>query len=719
MKAGGVLKKFISFFSVEIVTFLFLTAVSLFALVKFANLTPRVDENFFFSTDDPQFKQEKRISALFARKDTQLVISAKGDIGSPEYLEKIKILTGRIASAPGVINVLSLSSGPGDLRSARSGPLWQRLLIAKNNDATNIIVIVEGTMIKDAIKAIEPIINESDKKDFQLLISGAPYIVELIERNLVRDFKTFSFMAFVMFAVIILFIFQSIRILIGTMVSCLAAGSLTLVITDILNIQIGLLTANIATIVFVLTLSHIVYLTYNWKHLHDGSGIIAGKITHQAVLMTFSPSFWSMVTTALGFLTLLTVPAKPLQELGISGTIGCLVSISIVYTMYPAFLKRIEHFYHEEDVFERAEDIVYRRIKGRKQLVATFLIILGILFASGLTLIRHDPSIFSYFRKRSEIARGLKIIDRQGGSSPLIIIIRSSDRSRLNTNEMFERMWKLQLVLERHDSVGTLISLPVLMAQVRQTPFSFFLSWEWLFEIMETPDFQEISKSFITEDRRHGLFLFRMKEFGRQEARLAVVDELKQIIREYGFIPEMVGGIYALQGRMSHLVAVSMINGLSRLAILFFFIGWSIARSLRTGFAMVGSLSVVPVIVLGIVGLVQLPFDVIAAPAINIAISIGIDAMIHMVKYFQRVRSECRSSQSTWERTRSHLWKPVINSVLVIFFGFGIFFFSRFPPTQRFGAIIVIGAVFSGLSALFLLPWVATIGNKKLSVRAR
>jgi uncharacterized protein len=44
--------------------------------------------------------------------------------------------------------------------------------------------------------------------------------------------------------------------------------------------------------------------------------------------MTLPASFWSMVCASLGFASLLIVPAKPLKELGIGGTLGAVVAFA-------------------------------------------------------------------------------------------------------------------------------------------------------------------------------------------------------------------------------------------------------------------------------------------------------------------------------------------------------------------------------------------------------
>src|SRR3990167_3919894 len=113
---------------------------------------------------------------------------------------------------------------------------------------------------------IEKIAERYEDNRFDVLISGAPYVTELIRRYLFGDLKTFSLTAFVMFSLMMIIIFRSLRILLGTMAACINAIIMTLFVTNALDIRMGPLTANLTTIVFVMTLSHIAYMTFNWRH---------------------------------------------------------------------------------------------------------------------------------------------------------------------------------------------------------------------------------------------------------------------------------------------------------------------------------------------------------------------------------------------------------------------------------------------------------------------
>ena len=685
----------------EVWVFIALALASALVLLNYVNLVPRVDNNFFFSNSDPQFQDEKLISRLFVRRDTILIINAAGPIDSSEYYQKINNLCNSILKLRLVTGVKSITLGPANLENALSSPLWQRLLIAKDHKSTNVIVILQDTLSTSFISALEKLVSRSDGPDFHLIMSGPPYIVELISRQLLKDIKVFSLMALIIFSVVIYFIFRSRSILLGAIVSCVSASMWTLMIIHIMGIKIGLLTANIATIVFVLTLSHIIFLTYNWKYLSSQADNTAR--VQQAASLTFSPSFWCMSTALLGFFSLLLVPAQPLKELGASGIIASFVAISVAYCIYPAFL-RMAHPLSGQNLLDRYQQKAERFLEQKKNLLTLGVCGLFLAVLPGLWRVNTDPSLFTFFKKDSQIEKGLTYIDRHGGSSPLILVIKKADGAKLDTEDAYQQLWRLQTALEKNSQVGTIVSLPVLMSEVRRFPLASFLSFGWLLDILKLPHFNEIARSFITDDHKEGLFMLRMNESHRKVSRLKIIHELEKTVTEQGFVIERVGGIYSMHGHLSKLVASSVVFGLGQLILIFAVIAWIVSRSIPIAFAITMSICVIPVIVFGTIGLLSVPLDVVSAPACNIAIGLGIDSMIHMVRAHRMQRKEEKDDAVHWQKIRHRFWQPIVTFTLTMVLGFGIFMFSDFPSTQRFGAAVVFGTVIAALTALFIMP---------------
>ena len=488
----------------EVFVFLLLTFLSGFVLCNFISLQPEVTDDFFFSSEDPQFQSEKLISQLFVRNDSQIIISATGNIQSRKYQDKIWDLTVSLLQTEGITGIKSLTHGPKDFNDALKSPLWKRLIISDDKKSTNLILFLDESYSEDAIPQIEKIIAEFSSGDFKLSAAGVPYVVELIRRSLLQDLKVFSTVALFVFGLIIFTIFRSKGVFVGTLIACLNACMLTFILSNLMDIPIGILTANLGTIICILTLSHIIFLTYNWKKACTAATPGTSPVD-EALRLTFPPSFWSMFTTLLGFISLLFVEAKPLRDLGASGAIGTLMAICAAYAIFPAFLRMASPVKQKS----RAQDKVkseawqasaYRFLDQKKKSVILIILIICILALPGLWMIDSDPSLLAYFSKKSEIGRGFGYIDRNGGSSPLIIVVRSQSGDKLISQKTYQELWRLQEILEQHRSVGSVISLPVLLAQAKKNPLGFvlsYISWNHLIKILEQPEHEAIAKSFI------------------------------------------------------------------------------------------------------------------------------------------------------------------------------------------------------------------------------
>ena len=148
------------------------------------------------------------------------------------------------------------------------------------------------------------------------------------------------------------------------------------------------------------------------------------------------------------------------------------------------------------------------------------------VLAFGIFRIKTDPSLLEYFKKGGELRDGLEYIDRNGGSSPLFMVVKNPESGFFNDKKSFEKLWETTLALEENPEVGSAVSLPILMAQAHTNPLARFLTIEWLLDLMESKRFGEVAKYFITPDRSHSLIMLRMREARRHEPRVEI---LKQI----------------------------------------------------------------------------------------------------------------------------------------------------------------------------------------------
>ena len=679
-------------------------AAFLTAVLAVVDLAPRVEADFFFASDDPQLAASAAVEELFP-SSPQILVRAAGQVDDPRYLSHLETLTEELSALPGVGKVTSLTEGPASPAAAAKSPLWSRLLLP-GEGASTLLVEVEDGDAGPLVREIEEVLRRH-RDPLELSASGVPFVVELIRRHLLRDLRIFSLVSLLVFGLAAAWIYRSLAIALGTLLSCLTACGLTLLALHGLGLKIGLLTANIVTIVFVLTLSHMIFLSANWRRA-AGAG---GSRAKTAVRETFPASFWCMATTALGFCSLLLASARPMRELGMAGAIGTAVALAVAYTLFPVFLRLDaggpagagqgpEAALPREAPFPRPG-----MVRG------TGLILLAtLLLAPGLGRLTTDPSLLEYFDERGELFAGLAAIDRDGGSSPLTMVLRAPDGSPLHQGEAFERFKAVQNAVDEDPAVGSALSLPVILAEARRQPLAGFLSPDQLLALLDSAAFDKIARSFITEDRERALLFLRMRESGRSESRQAVVERLQAAVAESGLQVELTGGLYDLQGRLGRLVASSLLTGLGGLALLFTIIALGVARDGRFAAVMVAGVVALPILMFGSFGLLGLPLDVIASPAANVALGLGIDSMIHLAIRRRKLLGDGLSAGDALARARLQLRSPILIAALVVGAGFGVFALSSFPPSRHFGIAIVLGTAAAATWSLTALPCLGSAG---------
>ena len=678
-------------------------ALLLFVLVGlFVDLKPQVRENFFFSPTDPEFQQTAKIDKLFPG-GSQMIVNVTGPIGSGAYLEKIGRLTHGFQELKGVTSVNSLTEGPKSLGDAEKSAFWTRLLLADNRKSSNVVLFVSDAANSEQLVArMEGIEQKLEAKDFHIQTAGLAYISEMMRRSLKHDFDTFSLTSFLLFGAAMWVLFRSWKLTVGILATCSSAVLVTLLLQQMLKQKIGILTANLTTIIFVVTLSHLVYMTFNWQTLaKDGGGKDDQGLGGKAWRMTLPASFWSMVSASLGFGSLLLVRAEPLKQLGLGGTVGTMIALVTAYLMYPSFLdwerpdrtRAVGAAASGSDFWERK--FVW---------VAVGTVAVSAVLSLGLMRLNTDPSLLDYFKKGQQPREGLEVVDRNGGTNPLTIVVAAKGGGRLDNDEQYGHMWDLQEALEKDKAVGTVLSLPTLLEEANRRPLAKLLTWKEIVSVLDEPKHQHVAATFLTKDRTLTAFYLRMDEHGRTRPRVEVVEELRELVRKQGFVPHLVGGAYQLQGALAQMVAHSLVSGLGWLFLFFIGVALAVSRNLRIAAAMVGSLLLVPICMLGGVGLLGVPIDIISAPATNVCIGMAIDSMVHLVFAVRRAKKDGKQGWEAWVEGRREQWRGIVYSDVIIGAGFAIFALSSFPPTQRFGLVVLAGTGIDIAANLFLLP---------------
>lgn len=655
------------------------------------DLTPTVEGDFFFAEDDPQLAASREIAERFPSGD-QIILRAadRSGVGGRPYEAALDTLVAALGAVPGVRTVYAVTTH--DPR----GPLYGRVLLTPDSAATNVVLVTGGTDPEVLVPRVDSVMASPTPAGLDVVVSGVPVIVERIRASLFRDLVVFSTAAVVLFALLVGAVYRDPAIVVGTLATCALSVSCTLLLVQGAGVSIGLLTANLVTIVFVLTLSHVVFLTGNWRRAAaDGRPDAVGR----GVRETVEASFWSMATTLLGFLSLLVATAQPLRELGLAGAAGSVVALLAAYAAYPAFLGG---WAKPRPV--GAGSTASRPGPGRWRPVAAVAGVVAVL-GLGVPRVDTDPGLLSYFDPDGAIRTGLERIDRDGGSSTLEVVIRDADGGRLDTPAAYRRLSAYQQAVEADSVVGVVLSPAVLIDQARTMPLARLLPISVLLDVASSPRLDQVALGFVTEDRTRGLYSLRLRESMAGPPRQEVIDRLVAPAASVGLEVERVGGFYDLQRQLGELIADSLRLGIGGLLALFLLVAWIVSRSAGLTARMWVCLAGIPLVVLGVFGWTGIAVDIITAPAANVALAMGVDSMIHLVVQVRRLRAEGHAD--AWGAALARVRGPILAATAIICAGFGIFVLSSFPPTARFGLAVILGTATAATMAVLVLPRLA------------
>jgi uncharacterized protein len=664
------------------------------AVRAFVDLTPRVEGEFFFSADDPQLRATEEIAERFPSSQ-QIVARVADATGSmDDYRERIGRLTDALLGVDGVTGGYSIATD-----DPRRSPMFARLLLTPDSTATNIVLQTDGRDPALLVPELEAVTAGPVASGFDVVMSGVPVIVELIRRSLFRDLVVFSVSAVLVFGLLVALVYREAAIVVGTLATCLVAVSATLLVVQGVGVRIGLLTANLITIVFVLTLSHVVFLTANWRRASGGDRGRAFELA-RTLRETFEGSFWSMATTLMGFLSLLIASARPLRELGLAGAIGAVTAMIVAYSVYPAFLGR----WGRVGLAPAGASGALAAARGRRGFLPAVALVVVAVGAGALRL-DTDPGLLTYFAPGSELRDGLERIDRDGGSSPLDIEFRDAQGGRIDSPAVFERMKEYQATLEADAATGVVLSPAVLLEHARTLPLARFLSLKVLLDLASSQRLGGVGRSFVTPERDLGHYLVRMKESVDEPSRDAVMERVRGYASDAGLDVVALGGLYDLQSQLGALIASSLRIGIGGLLALFLVIAFVVSRSPATTVRMWLCLVAIPLVVLGVFGHLEIAVDIITSPAANVALAMGVDSMIHLVVRVRRLRAS--GEAAPWSVALAQIRGPVLAASGIICAGFGIFALSTFPPTQRFGFAVILGTLTAAFMTLGVLPRLA------------
>jgi len=501
--------------------------------------------------------------------------------------------------------------------------------------------------------------------------------------------------------------------------------------------KVTVISSNFIALMLILNMAMNIHVTVRFLQLKKEFDQLSKA---EAVLETskkmFMPILYTVLTTICAFLSLIFSGIKPIIDFGWMMTMGLTVSILVTFLLLPSLLTL---FSSDEDI--NVKDTEKSKItsalgnfaKKSKILIFGSTITVLILSIIGISKLEVENSFINYFDKETEIYKGMKKIDDDlGGTTPLNVIIKFPIQEKEENDDEFSeweeesdnkedkaKYWftrdKMDKIIKVHDyldslpEIGKVLSFGSILRVAEDLNKKELQSLEIAVLYSKIPDEikKEIVSPYISVDEDEARVSVRIKD---SLENLRRNDLIQKINTELNTKLELKEDEYKLAGVL--ILFNNLLQSLFKSQILtlgIVMLGISTMFFILFRNTMLAFIGVVPnfiaaFFILGIIGLMKIPLDMMTITIAAITIGIAVDNSIHYIYRFKEEFQKMHDYKKTLDRCHSTVGIAILNTSITIVFGFSILVLSNFIPTIYFGIFTGIAMLLALISVLTLLP---------------
>ena len=567
-------------------------------------------------------------------------------------------------------------------------------------------------------------------------LGGIPMIADDMMSFIKNDIVVFGTGVFLFIVATLWFVFRKLLWIIVPLSSCFFAVVIMTGLLGLLGWKVTVISSNFIALMLILTMAMNIHMSVRYIQIRKEKPELANV---DIILITANKMFWpilyTVLTTICAFLSLIMSEIKPVIDFGWMMTLGLITSFTVTFTLLPTILNFLSK--DKIEIKDTNKSVITNffantSINNSKTIfsITSLIIILSVI---GINKLEVENSFINYFKNNTEIYKGMKLIDdKLGGTTPLEIILKfpaktkevkedddfddwGEDENSNNdkywfTKDKIDKIEKVHNYLESLDGVGKVLSFSSILQVAKKLNNNKelgTLEMGILYSKMPESIKKEIIDPYIS-----------IKD---NEARinLRIIDSKKELRRN-----ELIKKIeYDLQNKLNLKKDEFKLAGV---LILFNNLLQSLFKSqiLTLGFVMIGifvmflilfrnlTLSLIGVVpnfiaaffILGIIGLLGIPLDMMTITIAAITIGIAVDNSIHYIYRFKEEFSLNKRYEETLKLCHSTVGTAILNTSITIVFGFSILVFSNFIPTIYFGVFTGIAMLLAMVSVLTLLP---------------
>jgi len=622
-------------------------------------------------------------------------------------------------------NLITIDNGKADMSFVesefQSSPIYANNLVSKDLRTTALLIpisltdptaIVDDEILKGTITKIRSTMDEY-RNDASLFLGGVPMIRNDVIAYITSDLILFSLAVVLIMSIILAIIFHSIRwVLMPIMISVTGALLMTGFIGAI-GWKVTVISANFFSLLLVMTLSVTIHLVVRYRELaKNNPDTELNNIIRQTLEQMIRPCCLTTITTIAAFVSLTMSNVRPVIDFGLMMSIGVSIALLISFIAFPVLMvllpkPKVENHIEQFPIVQKLAIITD---KFGKQIIIA-LIFLVIVSLSGVTKLSVENSFIDYFKKSTEINQGLNLIDKElGGTIPLEIVFDDLASAYWADEGLREDIHQVHQYLDSIDGVGKVLSIDTFMQILIESnngkaPNGFVL----MIGKNQMPESakSQILKPHISDETDQLRFVARIKETHPTLDRNELINDInKNLVEKFDFNPESFyfTGSFALYNNLLQSLFDSQIKTIATVFVIIFVMFLLIFRSFSLALLAVIPNTIPSLLILGAMGLTNIPLDLMTITIAAIAIGIGIDNAIHYINRFQVEFTKDSDYLASMYRTHSSIGLAIFYTAITVSIGFLVLVLSNFIPSIYFGVFMAIAMLSAVLVNLTLLP---------------
>ncbi len=589
------------------------------------------------------------------------------------------------------------------------------------------------------ISEIRDVINKYGE-NAKIHLGGIPMIADDMMSYIKSDIIVFGIGVFIFIIFTLWFIFRNLKWVIMPLLGCATSVIVMIGLLGLIGWKVTVISSNFIALMLILNMAMNIHVTVRFLQLKkEFPQFSKEQAIFEASKKMMLPILYTVLTTICAFLSLVISGIKPIIDFGWMMTLGLIVSLLITFLLLPSLINLLSSE-NEIGLKDTEKSMITSALasfaKKSKILIFGSTIIIIILSIIGIFKLEVENSFINYFDQETEIYKGMKKIDEDlGGTTPLNIILKFPTKLKETkkneddefdeweeeneTNENKAKYWftrdKMNKIIKVHDyldslpEIGKVLSFGSILRVAEDLNNKELQSLEIAVLYSKIPDEikAEIISPYISVEKDEARISVRIKDSLKNLRRNDLINKINtELNTKLGLDKKeyKLTGVLILFNNLLQSLFKSQILTLGVVILGIFLMFFILFRN-----TIISLIGVVPnfiaaFFILGIIGLLEIPLDMMTITIAAITIGIAVDNSIHYIYRFKEEFSKINDYDKTLDRCHNTVGIAILNTSITIVFGFSILVLSNFIPTIYFGIFTGIAMMLAMISVLTLLP---------------